>query len=176
MGRAGSCGHVRFFDLIIALLVLGSWFLAARYSISNMVAPVAIMFGWTLPAVATTVAAAVSTSWYAPNVTAINDLNKVLNSVGVYGFIFNSSVTPDQLYGQYNWRNMPHVRKSEYVRAPKEYELVYVEVVGVLFLVPCPLVWRRGGLSSFAHVDSTASQEDPLPGEHFSGRRVCMEL
>ncbi|KAL2007213.1 hypothetical protein VTN00DRAFT_8651 [Thermoascus crustaceus] len=94
-----------------------------------MVSPVAIKLGWTLPFVATTVAAAASTNWYAPNATAINNLDKVMNSSGVYGFIFNSSKTPEHLYGQYNWCNMPHVRKSEYVRAPKEYELVYIEVI-----------------------------------------------
>lgn len=133
MLRAGSCDHARPFAFIVGLLVLGSWFLAAKYSISNMVSPVAIKLGWSLPFVATTVAAAVSTNWYAPNATAINNLDRVMNSTGVYGFIFNSSRTPEQQYGQYNWCNMPHVRKSEYVRAPKEYELVYVEVVGLPF-------------------------------------------
>lgn len=70
-----------------------------------------------------------NTPWHAPNATVVNDLDKVLDSKGVYGFIFNSSHTPEEEYGQYNWCNMPHVRRSEYKRAPDEYELQYVEVV-----------------------------------------------
>ncbi|KAI2602506.1 phosphoglycerate mutase-like protein [Hypoxylon sp. NC1633] len=68
-------------------------------------------------------------AWYAPSNTSINNLTAALASRGVYGFIFNSSETPDVQYGTYNWCNMPHVRRSEYVRAPAEYELRYVEVI-----------------------------------------------
>src|SRR4051812_38757146 len=33
-------------------------------------------------------------SWHVPNATDINNLRSVINGTGVYGFIFNSSVTP----------------------------------------------------------------------------------
>ena len=94
--------------------------------------------GWTWGRTVTTLSAslatihgvnAVDTAWHSPNATQINNLDKVLDGKGVYGFIFNSSHTPDKEYGQYNWCNMPHVRRSEYIKAPDEYELQYIEVV-----------------------------------------------
>ena len=74
----------------------------------------------------------VSTSWYPPNSTKINDLNSVINATGVYGFIFNNSyISPgNDYYGGYNWCNMPHVNKKSYPTASEEYVLEYVEVVG----------------------------------------------
>ncbi|KAI0596902.1 histidine acid phosphatase family protein [Biscogniauxia sp. FL1348] len=80
---------------------------------------------------ATTQTAAIDLSWYPPRNTSINDLSAVLDdSNGIYGFIFNSSDTsPGVPYGTYNWCNMPHVRKTEYVRPSAEYELQYVEVI-----------------------------------------------
>lgn len=74
-------------------------------------------------------ALAVDVPWHAPNATEINNLDKVLSSDGVYGFIFDSSQTSDKEYGKYNWCNMPHVRPREYPKAPKGYKLHYVEVV-----------------------------------------------
>ncbi|EFR03278.1 hypothetical protein MGYG_06280 [Nannizzia gypsea CBS 118893] len=74
-------------------------------------------------------ALAADVSWHAPNATDINNLDKVLNNNGVYGFIFDSSQTPDKEYGKYNWCNMPHVRPREYPKAPKGYKLHYVEVI-----------------------------------------------
>ncbi|KAI5920920.1 phosphoglycerate mutase-like protein [Camillea tinctor] len=73
----------------------------------------------------------VDLSWYPPRNTSINDLAAVLDdSNGIYGFVFNSSDTPPGVaYGTYNWCNMPHVRKTEYVRPSAEYELQYVEVI-----------------------------------------------
>ncbi|KXX75008.1 Counting factor 60 [Madurella mycetomatis] len=71
----------------------------------------------------------VDLSWYPPKQTQINNLTAVLTGEGVYGFIYNSSNTPDDRYGAYNWCNMPHVRREEYIRAPPEYELVYVELI-----------------------------------------------
>ncbi|TGJ79862.1 hypothetical protein E0Z10_g8904 [Xylaria hypoxylon] len=76
-----------------------------------------------------TVAVDVNLGWYPPRNTSINDLATALRGSGVYGFIFNSSESPDGQYGTYNWCNMPHVRKQEYVRADKEFELRYVEVI-----------------------------------------------
>ena len=72
----------------------------------------------------------INLDWHAPKFTAINDLNTVINGTGIYGFIYNSSVTPSKLpYSTYNWCNMPHVRPQEYVMPPDEYKLEYVEVV-----------------------------------------------
>lgn len=68
-------------------------------------------------------------SWYPSKPSEINNLTTVMAAEGVYGFVYNSSHVPDEIYGVYNWCNMPHVRKKEYVCAPDEYELVYVEVV-----------------------------------------------
>ncbi|KAI0443980.1 histidine acid phosphatase [Xylaria telfairii] len=74
-------------------------------------------------------AAVVDLAWYPPRATAINNLTTALHGTGVYGFIFNSSYTPDAEYGVYNWCDMPHVRRSEYVRPENGFELVYVEVI-----------------------------------------------
>ncbi|KAI1276474.1 histidine acid phosphatase [Xylaria sp. FL0933] len=84
-----------------------------------------------LPVLSTALASnpSVDLGWYPPRNTSVNDLSTALGGSGVYGFIFNSSHTPDDEYGTYNWCNMPHVRKSEYVRASGEYELRYVEVI-----------------------------------------------
>ncbi|KAI1299929.1 phosphoglycerate mutase-like protein [Xylaria venustula] len=71
----------------------------------------------------------VDVRWYPPKNTSINDLNSALHGSGIYGFIFDSSDTPDAEYGTYNWCNMPHVRKEEYVRAGEGFELRYVEVI-----------------------------------------------
>ncbi|CAG8973693.1 hypothetical protein HYALB_00006963 [Hymenoscyphus albidus] len=73
--------------------------------------------------------ASVDLNWYAPKATAINNLTQVMGGSGVYGFIYNSSVTPAERYGDYNWCNMPHVRATEYKRALPEYSLQYVEVI-----------------------------------------------
>ncbi|GJD02159.1 histidine acid phosphatase [Colletotrichum higginsianum] len=67
-------------------------------------------------------------SWHAPAQTEVNNLTAVINSKGVWGFIYDTSETPDDKYGQYNWCNMPHVRKTEYLQPSDEYELKYVEL------------------------------------------------
>lgn len=77
----------------------------------------------------------VDLSWHAPNATMINDLQTLINTTGVYGFIYNSSITPDHEYGTYNWCNMPHVRAREYPKAPAEFKLQYVEVVRILYFL-----------------------------------------
>ncbi|KAI3329723.1 histidine acid phosphatase [Ustulina deusta] len=77
----------------------------------------------------TALGSGVDLGWYPPRNTSVNDLATALRGSGVYGFIFNSSHTPDEEYGVYNWCNMPHVRKSEYAKASAEYELRYVEVI-----------------------------------------------
>ncbi|ODH36485.1 hypothetical protein ACO22_02767 [Paracoccidioides brasiliensis] len=82
-----------------------------------------------LSVLATQHSEAVDVSWYPPKSTAINNVDSLMNMTGVYGFIFNSSKTPDAQYGIYNLCNMPHVRKTEYGIPSKEYKLQYVEVM-----------------------------------------------
>ncbi|KAK1724485.1 histidine acid phosphatase [Colletotrichum acutatum] len=74
-------------------------------------------------------AGGVDLSWYAPARAEVNNLTAVINGKGVWGFIYDTSETPDDRYGQYNWCNMPHVRKTEYVKPSDDYELKYVELV-----------------------------------------------
>ena len=74
-------------------------------------------------------AASVDVGWYPPRPGVINNLTHVLTTSGVYGFVYNSSYPTDVPYGTYNWCNMPHVRREEYVRPPDEYVLRYVEIV-----------------------------------------------
>jgi 2-phosphoxylose phosphatase len=75
-------------------------------------------------------AQAVNLTWFAPTQTSYNNLTAALGSEGVYGFIFNTSDTPDSQYGTYNWCNMPHVRSAEYVKPADGFQLRYVELVG----------------------------------------------
>lgn len=72
----------------------------------------------------------VDIGWHAPSERDVNDLDSALNSEGTYGFTFDSSETPEGEYGRYNYCNMPHVRRTEYVKPGPEYELQYVELVG----------------------------------------------
>ncbi|KAF5672781.1 counting factor 60 [Fusarium heterosporum] len=67
--------------------------------------------------------------WFPPSSNTVNDLDGALNGEGTYGFIFDSSHTPDEDYGIYNWCNMPHARKKEYKKPSVEYDLQYVEVI-----------------------------------------------
>lgn len=76
-------------------------------------------------------AASIDLNWHAPSSSAINNLTQVIGGTGVYGFVYNSSAVPADEYGVYNWCNMPHVRATEYQKAPAEYKLQYVEVVGL---------------------------------------------
>lgn len=83
-----------------------------------------------LASIATSVSATeVDLGWYPPKKSWINNLDQILNGTGTNGFIFNSSQLPAGVgYGTYNWCNMPHVRKEEYVKADDKFELAYVEV------------------------------------------------
>ncbi|KAM4059298.1 Histidine acid phosphatase family protein [Hirsutella rhossiliensis] len=67
--------------------------------------------------------------WHAPSQTSVSNLTEALHGSGVFGFIFNSSATPDDEYGIYNWCNMPHVRRSEYLQPKPEFELRFVELI-----------------------------------------------
>ncbi|TFK36310.1 phosphoglycerate mutase-like protein [Crucibulum laeve] len=74
------------------------------------------------------IAQAANPTHYPPSQSSINNFTVVLNGTGAPG-IFNSSTSPDSVYGVYNWCNMPHVRKREYKTPPKNYTLEYVEVI-----------------------------------------------
>ena len=76
-------------------------------------------------------AASVDLAWYPPKATVINNLTNVLDTTGVYGFVYNNSYPTDVAYGGYNWCNMPHVRKQEYAKPSDEYKLRYVEIVSL---------------------------------------------
>lgn len=65
---------------------------------------------------------------YPPMGTYINNFTFVIQGSGAPG-IFNSSITPPEQYGIYNWCNMPHVRSAEYKKMPKGYTLEFVEVI-----------------------------------------------
>ncbi|KAF8915656.1 histidine phosphatase [Mucidula mucida] len=64
---------------------------------------------------------------YAPSTTT--NISYVMNGTTDAPGIFNSSQTPDALYGVYNWCNMPHVRAREYITPSDKYTLEYVEVI-----------------------------------------------
>ena len=71
----------------------------------------------------------VDLGWHAPKENWINNIKEVLSSTGTHGFVFSGSQLPDGVkYGTYNWCNMPHVRREEYVKASEDFELIYVEV------------------------------------------------
>jgi hypothetical protein len=76
---------------------------------------------------------AIDADWYPPSPRAVNNLTEAIEAKGVYGYIYDTSETPDEKYGTYNWCNMPHVRKREYVPAEKGYELRYVELVSLTY-------------------------------------------
>ena len=71
--------------------------------------------------------------WYPPISNSINDLNTVFNGTGVYGFIFNGSYAPvsNDYYGGYDYCNMPHVNKVQYLKPSENCTLEYVEVVSL---------------------------------------------
>jgi hypothetical protein len=95
----------------------------------------------------------VDLKWYPPANTSINNLDTALHGTGVYGFIFNTSHTSDEKYGTYNWCNMPHVRRKEYVRPSAEYTLKYIEVVSS---VVGHLSWLTTILTNSQHADPKA--------------------
>ncbi|KAJ6606452.1 phosphoglycerate mutase-like protein [Mycena vulgaris] len=66
--------------------------------------------------------------YYPPAQSKLNNLTFALNGTGAPG-IYTSSTTPDKIYGEYNWCNMPHVRAREYKTPSHEYTLEYVEVI-----------------------------------------------
>ncbi|SCZ98493.1 BZ3500_MvSof-1268-A1-R1_Chr3-1g05420 [Microbotryum saponariae] len=69
-----------------------------------------------------------SAPYFLPSIDSNANLTTVFSATGAPG-IFNSSTTPDNIYGTYNWCNMPHARKTEYVKPGNGWSLQYVEVV-----------------------------------------------
>lgn len=80
--------------------------------------------------IATSISATeVDLGWHPPKKSWVNNLGQILNGTETNGFIFNSSQLPAGVeYGTYNWCNMPHVRKEEYVKADDDFQLFYVEM------------------------------------------------
>ena len=109
----------------------------------------------------------VDLTWHPPNATNINNLGYVVNGSGINGFIFNSSITPASAsYSTYNWCNMPHVRAKEYPRAPQEYTLEYVEVVGGRHFLFCLVLTlsRFIDITSGLHMRITPSHVNHMFG------------
>ncbi|KAK2729804.1 Counting factor 60 [Colletotrichum kahawae] len=123
---------------IKSLVLVASFIIFAEYTLSQVMAPKAgssllaalAVFGTGSGALSGTAGAGgVDLTWHAPASSEVNNLTSVISGKGVWGFIYDTSATPDDKYGQYNWCNMPHVRKTEYVKASDEYELKYVELI-----------------------------------------------
>ena len=121
----------------------------------------------------------VDLGWHAPNATNINNLGAVVNGTGVDGFIFNTSTTPStSAYSTYNWCNMPHVRRQEYVKPPADYKLEYVELVCpvlLVALVDCALTEPRFiDIISGLHMHQTHFHTRHMPG--IATTRRCSTL
>lgn len=72
----------------------------------------------------------IDAQWHKPANYWDTDLDKTVDAEGTYNFIFNSSSDPQGVkYGDYNYCNMPHVRRSEYKIPDREYKLEFVEVI-----------------------------------------------
>lgn len=69
----------------------------------------------------------VSAVWHPPAQYFVNNLTLTLNSTGTYGFIYNTSQSPQGT--SYNWCNMPHVNPTTYKKPSSDYRLEYVEVI-----------------------------------------------
>ncbi|KAF6832177.1 Counting factor 60 [Colletotrichum musicola] len=127
---------------IKSLVLVASFIIFAEYTLSqtmatksgsSLLAALAVFGGGAAAGAGaftnTTGPGGVDLSWHKPAATEVNDLNAVINGKGVWGFIYDTSETTEEKYGQYNWCNMPHVRKTEYVKPSEEYELKYVELI-----------------------------------------------
>lgn len=67
---------------------------------------------------------------YPPVSNQFSDLDLVFNEdLETNGGIYNGSYVPKEEYGVYNFCNMPHVRKEEYLVPESGFELQYVEVI-----------------------------------------------
>lgn len=120
-----AAGRSRTLVLLAGALIVTSYFAAMNLSKHS-----ALLLA-SAPFLTPSGAEDVDVRWHAPSEREVNNLDSALSSEGTYGFIFDSSETPDGEYGSYNYCNMPHVRKTEYVKADSEYELQYVELVSL---------------------------------------------
>lgn len=127
------------------LLVFSTAMIFSTFSAFVFTVLVQAASGATIPASsatsATTAAASSATSnatytykgipHYPPSLVSSNDLTQVFNaSAGTNGGFYNSSSVSDELYGSYNYCNMPHVRSKEYPDPRAEgYNLQYVELI-----------------------------------------------
>ena len=112
---------------LAVIILVATIFYFAQYL--RMLSPQPHSLEAVLPTVFTGSNPNVDLNWHAPKSTQINDLSSVLDGKGTYGFIYDSSWTPDDAYGTYNWCNMPHARVREYNKPADKFELKYVEVV-----------------------------------------------
>jgi acid phosphatase len=75
----------------------------------------------------------VNLNWFPPTSSWITNLTTVVNGTGTYGFNFAgsepTSETSQAVSHEYNYCNMPRVRRQEYQVPDKTYELIYVELV-----------------------------------------------
>ncbi|KAK0704911.1 histidine phosphatase superfamily [Lasiosphaeris hirsuta] len=115
--------------LALLLQLVGMWPSGLRHGIHLLLALGSVNAWGAVPGDEYEARADVDLTWHAPAQTQINNLTAVIGGEGVYGFIYNTSDTPADKYGVYNWCNMPHVRRTEYIKPDKVYELVYVEVI-----------------------------------------------
>ncbi|KAH6898045.1 histidine phosphatase superfamily [Thelonectria olida] len=115
-------------QIVLALILSAALFLGLRQYLTISPPSPNSVLGLLAPT-STVSGQSVDLDWYPPSDTQINNLTSVLNGEGIYEFIFNTSQTPDKKYGTYNWCNMPHARKKEYVKPSGEYDLRYVEVI-----------------------------------------------
>ncbi|ROT40322.1 phosphoglycerate mutase-like protein [Sodiomyces alkalinus F11] len=117
-----------FFGLLVLLVLQTEHTMSTTLfpKVQSLLATIAAISGFGSAASAQSV----DVSWYPPAQSQINrNFTQLLHSEGTWGFIYDSSETPDGEYGTYNWCNMPHVRKTEYVKPSHEYELQYVELI-----------------------------------------------
>lgn len=92
----------------------------------------------------------VDSRWHAPASTEINDHSRALDGSGPMAKKFvpksdaGASGQPEGWeYGVYNYCNMPHVRKQEYVRKDSaQWELMSVEVIQRRECSICNSCWR----------------------------------
>ncbi|EKJ72944.1 hypothetical protein FPSE_06990 [Fusarium pseudograminearum CS3096] len=112
---------------LVAVFLFGTFFCLTQYADMGSLRQGSLLA--LLSSTPTLIGSDPKLKWYPPSENKVNSLKGAIDGEGTYGFIFDSSVTPDEKYGTYNWCNMPHARKREYKKPEKEYELQYVEVI-----------------------------------------------
>lgn len=92
--------------------------------------------------------------WNPLNLAAGNNPDALINGTGVHGFIFNASDAPagNTYYGGYNYCNMPHVNRRNYIQVLENHILTYVEVV-CLFRSDCITDIRASPLAAVNRFD-----------------------